>query len=546
MCRVLAIANIKGGVGKTTTTANLAAALAEHGRRVLAVDLDPQASLTLTLGVKIEGHSGTVREALAQPAQGLETMLLPTRENFDILPSNHGLRAAEHELNNGRVRVFALRDALVPVHSRYDFILVDCPASMGILTGNALAAADHVIIPFSADYLTLQSMDWLLRVIRETRALVNPKLHVAGFLLAMFVPGSLHSRDIVDVAMQRYGMSIPFLTSRIPLDERVRMAPLAGQTVVHSAPGSPPALAFSALAEEVEAWLKPPEAEEASALVRRGKDEISRGDKVSAYRDFFRATELAPDVAEGWIGRAQSAPGATEVIRCWAKALQYDASNELARNELGNLVLHRIARSQPTDVPELLRLGNYLVGVNQPLIGELIFRRVTRLDPTAPGAWLGMARAAADSRMALGYCERAVQLNPEDSEAISEIEKARERLRSQSSTLVQTARQLAEKGERDRANELFLGAAELDPQNDLAWLGSAHTTRVQRNALEFAERALQANPENEGAKNLRRWLWAPKKDSWDLPVGWQTWASMAAALIILALALIVIQQHLGQ
>jgi chromosome partitioning protein len=142
MSRTLAIANIKGGVGKTTTTANLAAALAERGRKVLAIDLDPQASLSLALGIPISTEGQTIREALSVDARPVSTLLIATRENFDLVPASHGLRNLEHDLENGRVHLFALRDALAPVRGRYDYILLDCPASSGVLTGNALAAAD--------------------------------------------------------------------------------------------------------------------------------------------------------------------------------------------------------------------------------------------------------------------------------------------------------------------------------------------------------------------------------------------------------------------
>jgi tetratricopeptide (TPR) repeat protein len=362
----------------------------------------------------------------------------------------------------------------------------------------------------------------------------------------MYSPDSSHTRDIVSVATQRYAMDIPFFASKIPLDERLRAAPLAGESVVHSAPGSPPALAFRDLAVEIEAWLKEPGAEDAGSIARRASEQMTQGDTAGAYRDFFRATKVGPDLVEAWIGRAQTAADASEVIRCWAQALQLDATSDVARNELSNRVLDQIARSQASDVPGLLMLGDSLVSANQLVAAELYFRRVTRLDPANPGAWLGLARAAENSRAALGYCERALQLDPDNAEVTFELEKAKERVRSQSATLVEAARTMARKGERDKAYEIFLTAAELDPQNDLAWLGCAHMTGVQRSALKFAEKALQANPGNEEAKNLQRWLWVPEHEPIELPFGWQTWASIAVALIIFGLAVSVILQHLGQ
>jgi chromosome partitioning protein len=546
MSQVLAIANIKGGVGKTTTTANLAAALAERGRQVLAVDLDPQASLTLALGAKTERPSKTIRDVLALSAGVLDSALMPIQEHLDLLPSNHGLRAAEHDLDDGHVRVFALRDALTPIRTRYDYILVDCPASVGILTGNALAAADQVIIPLPPDYLALESLDWLLHVIRETQAHLNPNLRVAGFLLAMYVPGAPFTHEIVAAAKRRYIMDIPFFASGIPFDECLKQAPLAGKSILRFAPESSSATAFRAFAEELEEWFKEPGSENAGNLACRGREQAANGDRAAAYRDFRRATELQPALAEAWIGRAQTAAENGETIRCWAKVIQLDPSCEAARNELSTLALNRITSAQASDIPELLMLGQYLVDVSQLLAAELFFRRVTRLDPNHAGAWLGLARAAETSQMALGYYERALRLDPENAQTLAELESEKARMRSQSSTLVATARALAHKGERGKAHELFLAATEIDPENDLAWLGSAHTTDVQRTALKFAEKALQVNPENEEAKNLHRWLWVPEHEPWELPIGWQTWASMAAALVILSVAIFVILQYLAQ
>jgi chromosome partitioning protein len=546
MSQVLAIANVKGGVGKTTTTANLAAALAERGRQVLAVDLDPQASLTLAVGAKTDRPSKTIGDALALYGDVLDSVLVPVQDHFDLLPSNHRLRSAEHDLNNGRVRVFALRDALTPIRTRYDYILVDCPASVGILTGNALAAASQVIIPFQPDYLGLESLDWLLHVIRETQLHINPNLHVAGFLLEMYMPGSSITREIVAAAKRRYVMDIPFFASGIPFDECLKAAPPAGKSVLRFAPESPSALAFRAFAEELEVWLKEPGSEDAGSLARRGWEHAAQGDRAAAYRDFRRATELEPDLAEAWMGRAQTAADEGEIIRCRANAVQLDPAHEAGRVEFSTLALKRLASARVSDIPELLSLGNFLVEVKQPLAAELFFRRVTRLDPGNPGAWLGLGRSAESSQTALGYYERALQLDPENAQTRAQVESAKGRVRSQAATLAVAARALAHEGERNRAHELFLVATDLDPENDLAWLGCAHTTDAQRSALKFAEKALQVNPENEEARNLHRWLWVPDHESWDLPIGWQTWASIGAALVLLGLALFVILQYMTQ
>lgn len=545
MNQIFAIANVKGGVGKTTVTANLAAALSERGRQVLAVDLDPQASLTSSLGVKPETLLLTVGDSLTDCAQCIDALLVPTRENFDLVPSNHRLRAVERSLTNGHSRVYALREALNPMRKAYDFILLDCPAGVGILTGNALAAADQVIIPFPPDYLAMQSVDWLLRIVREAQSHLNPKLQIAGLLLAMQSPDTPYIREIMATAQHHFIMDIPFLKSEIPLNDAVKEAPLNGQSVVHFAPDSPPALAFRCLAIEIEGLTADPATVNAKMLVRRAREQLINGDVLAACRDYRRATESDPEMVEAWIGRAQTASEEIEIVCSWAKTLFLDSKHAVARSALSNHILNLVSKSRVPDIPDLISIGHYLTEANQLVHAEVVFRRITKLKPEHPGGWLGLALAAENSITALEYCERACRLDPENAEALSELESAKQRTRSQSEILTNSARSIVHTGRREDAHELFVLATELDPKNDRAWLGSARTSDEQHLALNFARMALQVNPDNEEAKSLHSWLWVPERESWEFPVGWQTIASISAALIIIGAALFTILRYLG-
>jgi len=184
MPRMIAIANQKGGVGKTTVTVNLGVALAELGRRALLIDLDPQASLTLSLGQVPDAQERAIYDALLAAADGEPTPLskITIRAgDVDLIPSNIGLSVADVELS-GPLGAFALRDALETLPARYDYVLIDCPPNLGVLTLSALLAAGEVLIPLSADYLSTRGLVLLTDQIRKVQR-VNPSLRVLGVLL---------------------------------------------------------------------------------------------------------------------------------------------------------------------------------------------------------------------------------------------------------------------------------------------------------------------------------------------------------------------------
>lgn len=255
MTRILAIANQKGGVGKTTTTLNLGAALAECGRRVLLIDLDPQGSLTLALGIDPDPLKHTTYTALTATSQGndapLEAILQQTQSGLDLFPANIELSQAELDLTREPLGIYALRDTLKNVDG-YDFILLDCPPSLGILTANALAAAREVVIPLQADYLALKGVDLLLKTIVKIQRRANTDLKVLGIVLTLADMRTVHAREVVETARETFGQTVPVFKAIIHANVRLKESPLIGQSILVYAPESNAAQAYRALAQEID------------------------------------------------------------------------------------------------------------------------------------------------------------------------------------------------------------------------------------------------------------------------------------------------------
>lgn len=243
---VLAVANQKGGVGKTTTVVSLSAALAKMGKKVLAVDLDPQMGLTAWLFGEDHRAKTTVYEALFFPRKMREA-ILPSPEGFSVVPSSLDLAGAEVELLSLSDRHWRLAEALSQVFG-YDWILLDCPPSLGLLTLNALVAADFVLIPVSCEFLALRGLALLFSTIRRVQGELNPNLRVLGILPNLFEARTLHAKEVLSALRGRFGEELlPVVRKSV----RFREAPVAGKSILAYDPGGEGTQAFLEVAKEV-------------------------------------------------------------------------------------------------------------------------------------------------------------------------------------------------------------------------------------------------------------------------------------------------------
>ena len=249
MAKIYALAQQKGGVGKTTTAINLGAALAERGRKVLLVDVDPQGALSAGLGIDPLSLKQTVYNVLRGELQAAN-VVATTETGCDLLPANIDLAASEIELVSEPGRERILKEKLSPLADRYDFILIDCPPSLSLLTLNALSASSGVIIPVQTQYFALRGLDLLFKTIEKVQARINPALKIVAILPTMHDQRTLHAREVIEELRTTYGQLV--CNTAIPLTVKLPDSSMAGQSVLKFSPGSPATEAYRHLAEEIE------------------------------------------------------------------------------------------------------------------------------------------------------------------------------------------------------------------------------------------------------------------------------------------------------
>jgi chromosome partitioning protein len=247
--RIFCVANQKGGVGKTTTTVNLAAGLAQIGKRVLAIDLDPQGNATMGSGIDKRALQSTIYDVLLESASIAEARRTSPKGGYDIVGANRELAGAEIELVDQERRERRLKKALLAIRDDYDFVLIDCPPSLSLLTLNGLVAAHGVIVPMQCEYFALEGLSDLVNTIKQVHANLNPDLQLIGLLRVMFDPRITLQQQVSDQLKLHFGEKV--FDTVIPRNVRLAEAPSYGQPGVVFDPTSRGATAFIEFAQEM-------------------------------------------------------------------------------------------------------------------------------------------------------------------------------------------------------------------------------------------------------------------------------------------------------
>ena len=248
MAVIITVANQKGGVGKTTTVANLGAALAELNRRVLLVDLDPQSALSTIIGLESDKLDESIYNVLVHNTP-IENVIFEIAPNLEAIPANIDLAAAEMELISAMGRETILKERIDNLRPRYHYIIIDSPPSLGLLTLNALTACDEIIVPLQAEYLAMRGMRFLLDIIEHVQQKVNPHLKIRGILGTMYKSGTIHSQEVMEEIKSIFGNKVFPVVVKSSI--RFAEAPVAQLPIIHYQPKHEGAQAYRKLAEVI-------------------------------------------------------------------------------------------------------------------------------------------------------------------------------------------------------------------------------------------------------------------------------------------------------
>ena len=249
MSQVLAVVNQKGGVGKTTTTVNLAAYLATFGKKILLIDVDAQSNATVGLGVDRSKIKKCLYDVLIEGTPVSEVIMPSSIEGLDVIPATPRLAGAEVELITMEPRETRLKQALLEIYDKYEIIILDCPPSLSLLTVNALTAANEVIIPIQCEYYALEGISQLTHTLELVRESLNPELKIRGIVLTMYDPRTILSSQVADETRKYFGSKV--FETVIPRNVRLAEAPSFGQPILFYDPGSRGAKAYEKLCQEV-------------------------------------------------------------------------------------------------------------------------------------------------------------------------------------------------------------------------------------------------------------------------------------------------------